>query len=246
MRLILFWILLPIAFMISAVEFVLNANTLSAQATGNSTATEVKQTNDTKIAVAQANYLSQLEKDVIVEMNKVRANPQSYIPMMEEYKERFIGNRIQLPQRKFMMTKEGRAAVNEAIAFLKKQPSVSQLNPSKGISLAARDHVNDQGVAGSFGHQGTDRSDPFVRMERYGKWRVTGGENIAYGYTTAQDIVMQLIIDDGVPSRGHRVNMFNPDFRIAGVAYGSHKTYRVMCTIGYAGGFEEKAFITEL
>jgi uncharacterized protein YkwD len=240
MRLILFWILLPIAFMISAVEFVLNANSVSARPTSNSTTTQLKQTNDIKLALIQANYLSQLEKDVITETNKVRANPQSYISMMEEYKQRFIGNRIQLPQRKFMITKEGVAAVDEAIAFLRKQPPVSELSPSKGISLAARDHVNDQGTAGSFGHRGTDRSDPFVRMERYGKWRVTGGENIAYGYTTAKDIVMQLIIDDGVPLRGHRVNMFNPDFRVAGVAYGNHKVYRFMCAISYAGGFDEK------
>ena len=92
-------------------------------------------------------------------------------------------------------------------------------------------------------HVGTDGSNPWDRVNRYGSWLITIGENIAYGtYESddARDVVMQLIIDDGVRTRGHRDNIFNAEFQVIGVSCGEHTTFGSMCVMVYAGGYHER------
>lgn len=108
------------------------------------------------------------------------------------------------------------------------------------MSLAAADHVADQ-TSGAFGHGGCDRSNPTQRMNRHGIWSGEWGENICYGKATARDIVLALIIDDGLRARKHGKNIFNPAFRVAGAAAGSHARYGTVCSIDFAGGYVETA-----
>ena len=189
---------------------------------------------------ANVDYLTGLEKDVILEMNKVRTNPQKYAELyIRPQLSYFNGNNYSVPGEITIITQEGAAAVNECISALSRASSVAVLMPEKGLSLAARDHVADQSSTGQIGHNGSDRSTPETRIRRYGvfagSWAL--GENIAYGDTTGREIVCSLLIDDGVPGRGHRTSIMNRAFTQTGVAFGTHPQYRTMCTITYANGY---------
>jgi uncharacterized protein YkwD len=197
--------------------------------------------NQQVIAIAIASNSvtpSKIEREIISEMNIARTNPQSYANVAIAWRQKFQGNRVKLSERLFLETKEGTAAVDEAISFLKSAPAVPSLTPSPGLSLAARDRMM-QGMSGNIAHVGTDGSTPFDRMARYGKFKQIAGENIAFGADSARAVVRDLIIDDGVPNRGHRTNMFRQQYRVAGVSCGPHRTYRILCVINYAGGYAE-------
>lgn len=181
-----------------------------------------------------------LEQQVINEINLARQNPKQYASFLEQQKPYYVGKFIKRPDEPTIITEEGVSAVDEAIRFLKSAKPVVTLKYSTGMSRAALDHVNDQGKRGTLGHSGSDRGQPGDRVNRYGAWRWSVGENISYGRDKARDIVMGLIIDDGVPGRGHRENLFNPAYKVAGVACGYHKTFEVMCVIDFAGEFVEK------
>jgi len=187
-----------------------------------------------------AKFLSPLENSVIHEINMARTAPKDYASLLEQYKKYYDKKLLKLPGETPILTKEGAKAVVEAIRFLHSAKSISPLTPSKGMSLGARDHVKDQGASGSTQHKGSDGSQVWDRVNRYGTWERSIAENIACGSDKARDIVAFLIVDDGVSNRSHRKDIFNPDFHVIGVAFDRHRTYRTICVITFAGGYKEK------
>lgn len=189
-----------------------------------------------------ANYLTPLEKDIILEINKLRSDPARYAnnyiaSLARNYKNKLL----YYPGDKPLLTHEGVAALHECVRDLKAQSPLPVLFPDKGLSKAADDHVRDQSRTGRTGHTGSDRSGLRNRIERYGDWKVRIAENIAYGGSSARQIVIYLLIDDGIKSRGHRKNFLNPDFRLVGVATGSHPSYNVMSVMDFAATFRAKS-----
>ncbi len=190
--------------------------------------------------VLSLDFLTTLEKEVIRELNLARTNPSKYAEFIEDFKRHYAGKYIYLPGQTQIATNEGVDAVNEAIRFLRNCTPLPLLRVSKGLSLAARDHVNDQGPVGLTGHNGKDNSTPETRISRFGTWGVAYAENIEYGNFAAREIVMQLIIDDGVSNRGHRANIFKSNFTLIGVNCGPHNSYGQMCVMDFAGSYREK------
>ncbi len=190
-------------------------------------------------ADATSPYLTDLESEVVEEMNLARSEPGRYAQFLEERRQYYRGRRFERPGQVAIITNEGVSAVDEAIDFLRRAKPVGALRPSKGMSTAAKDHVRDQGPSGGTGHRGNDGSQMSDRVKHYGRWTGKIGENISYGRSDARDVVIQLIVDDGIRTRGHRRNMFDPEFRVVGVACGEHVAYRAMCVMTFATGYLE-------
>lgn len=184
--------------------------------------------------------IAALERGILVEMNRARANPVGYAKFLQTWRKRFQGKQARISPRLFLQTKEGVAVVDEAIRAVRRAQPAPRLRLSTGISQAAREHVKYQGKRGLIGHRGQGGSTPYQRISRHGYWFEPGGENNSYGPDTAVAVVRDLIVDDGVPDRSHRINVFRADYKVTGIACGYHKIHRVMCVINYAGGFTEK------
>ncbi len=170
---------------------------------------------------------------IAAEVNEARTDPAAYARKARRLRSLIRGDRIERPGEIAVVTEEGGAAVDEAIAFLDRQTPLPPLRTNPAIERAAADHAAEQSANGAVGHTGSDGSRPSERMRRYARWRATG-EVIAYGPNRAEDVVLQLIIDDGVPDRGHRRILFSSAYTEAGAACAPHPVWRQVCVIDFA------------
>lgn len=174
-------------------------------------------------------------REVERQINLARTDPRAYAHRLRAHRAHYEGRVFRDPRAISIETQEGVAAVDEAIAFLERQTPLPPLADNAILRLAAADHVEDQGPFGAVGHEGSDGSSFVDRIVRHGG-PASGGENISYGGDSGEAVVIQLIVDDGVPNRGHRTNIFRPGYVSQGAACGRHRAYRYMCVIdfGYA------------
>jgi ankyrin repeat protein len=184
---------------------------------------------------AGAAYLSPVERAVVLELNRARTNPARYAELyIKPMTRQFRGDLLVTPGETAVRTSEGVTAVEECVRALAGAQPVGPLASRPGLSRAAADHARDQGPRGAVGHEGGEGSDPGVRIRRYETAGASAwGENIGYGYGDARRIVISLLVDDGVASRGHRTNIMNNRFDSIGVAVGPHAAYRSMCVMDF-------------
>ena len=178
-----------------------------------------------------------LVKEIFDCQNKLRTDPSSFVPVLEARLKLLDGDVLKVPGKIDLQTNEGAKSINEAIEFLKTAEPRPALTMSKALQKAAEDHAKDHETNGIIGHVGTDGSQIKDRIERYCKWEATLGENCAYlEPETGQDFIVQLVIDDGVPSRGHRNNIFKEKYLFVGIAVAGHPQSGKACVLDYTGG----------
>jgi len=180
------------------------------------------------------------EKQVVLEMSKARLHPREYARWLETQLQYFEGTLWNLPDRIPLQTEEGAAALEELIAFLKTSSlSLGPLRWSEGLARAARQLAQEQGPTGQTGHRGPGGSTLQSRALKQGLFQSQLVEVIDYGPEKPRWIVVQLLIDDGVPGRDHRNAIFSPSFHAAGAAIGPHTVHGEMTVVDLADAFVE-------
>ncbi|WP_034158623.1 CAP domain-containing protein [Sphingomonas sp. ERG5] len=177
------------------------------------------------------------EAAVLAELNAMRADPPAYAAKLSAFRRLFP-----TPEAKFYlipgdpvmhMTNEGVGAIDEAIAALSKRPPLGTLAPAPLLGRAARDFVEEQGPTGAIGHRSQNGDGPGDRVKRRGG-DIYIAETISYGANSATEVIRQLIVDDGVASRGHRAILLSPEYRVAGIWCGPHARYGAMCVLDFS------------
>jgi uncharacterized protein YkwD len=123
---------------------------------------------------------------------------------------------------------------------LNKVGNLAPLLPEKDLIAVAQGHALKSGETGTTGHGGFKKrfepliGDPYNHV----------GENCSYGYERAIDIVISLLIDEGIKDLGHRDNILSFDFNSVGVAIRPHKSYRVNCVMDF--GSRDRSAMNEV
>jgi uncharacterized protein YkwD len=120
------------------------------------------------------------------------------------------------PKRFAAIEVDGHYYGEDAVSLAKELRSITPrtaLQPDSALTANANCFQVEQGKSGERGH---------LRKECTTDMR---GENCSYGKSNALSVIMQLMVDEGIPSHGHRWNILNAGYTKIGVALGEHKTY---------------------
>ena len=180
-----------------------------------------------------------LLNDVVAEVNYVRTRPQEYaqkrlVPRLKKFK----GTYYYITNTRKLATAEGVTPVKECIEMLKRQKPLKPFTMNRVLCIAAQMHAKDQKRTGAIGHEGSDGSGPGDRIKRAGFKGYLMGENVQYGCFDAIEIVIDLLIDDDVPDRGHRLSLLSEEYEEAGVAFekGGNAACGSVCVITLGAG----------
>ena len=176
----------------------------------------------------------QIEQDVFNCHNDIRTNPFSYISKLKDLIPYFKDKIYHHPLEDAITTYEGTEAIEEATQYLKSLKPMQSLKYSEEISKACRDHITDIGSKGLTGHIGSDGSNITDRLEKYCEWDGIVVECLDFGFRIGENVVMNLIIDDGIKEKYQRKNIFNNEFKYVGIGAGPHKIYGIGIVIGLA------------
>lgn len=170
-------------------------------------------------------YLSAQEKAIVYYINLARLNPSL-----------FESDHLRKYLVKFGITeKNSNRWIRSLQGELKNMKPMNPLKPQKDLSILAKKHAQDMGLAGKSGHKSSKGKSYKDRMKSTSKKYYEHFENCQYGLGDPLDIVIDMLIDDGVEGAGHRRSILNPSIQYIGPSIHPHIVYKYNSVIELGG-----------
>ncbi|MET7678583.1 CAP domain-containing protein [Streptomyces seoulensis] len=112
------------------------------------------------------------------------------------------------------------ARVVELVNAERAKVGCSPVKLNSTLTKAAQDHSADMAAHNTMSHTGSDGSDPGSRITAAGYRWSAYGENVAYGYTTPEQVMA-----GWMDSPGHRENILNCSYQEIGVGLAQPGSY---------------------
>ena len=174
---------------------------------------EALQSGWTDAEIAKANTaahvssLSQMDKDIILYCNLARLDGAKFWRTYGKANAKGSSSNV--------------ASLERDLSMVRNYPMYI---PEASLMKAAAYHANDMSQNNFFDHDSSDGTDFGDRLYSFYDGNAIA-ENISAGSNTAISVVMQLLIDDGVPSLGHRKNILSSKYTAIGVKSASHRSW---------------------
>lgn len=159
-------------------------------------------------------YLTEGEKEVIYYINLARMQPRYFADSVLK----MHSGTNSLAQ----SSSEGAGYVASLYTYLKNMRPLPPLQPSKALYTTAQCFAAATGKSGATGHE----------RKGTGCTAHSSAECCSYGKQKPLDIVLQLLVDNGVPSLGHRLICLGKYSQV-GVSIQPHKTYRYTAVLDF-------------
>ena len=177
-------------------------------------------------------------KEIIEEINKLRADPPEYTKKVEEYTHYFTGNIIKLPNLNIkIQTQEGVAPYTETIEYLKTKEKAKVLVPSKALCGIAKE-IAESVIDSETGEIDEEYHEKII--EKYGSFEGKFTRAMDFGGFTSEQVVINFLVCDGDPDRSQREPLLGDGLNKIGVAFGKHNVYSTICVLVTCTKFNNK------
>lgn len=172
------------------------------------TAEELKSAN----TAAGCRFMDSTERELVKYCNLARMYPKKFAKLeVQNY-----NGSVEQPEQ-YRNSENKRSLIRD----LNASKPVGVLLPDSALTEMANCFQLELAASGKTGHDRKKCSEDYL------------AENCSFGKSTAKDIALQLLIDEGVASLGHRKNILNEKYATVGIAFGTHKVYRQCCVMDF-------------